>query len=342
MSKNTFRYVALAGGAVLAGGTVVANALHARQPEEGPAAPGTLTEVGGESLHVLANFKGSGPTLVFESALSCPCTEWGWVLRALDGRVPYLAYDRPGNGWSSQHTPPSTAEELNALTLQLLRHLDVPTPYLLIGHSVGGLLVRAFAANYPAETAGLVLVDSSHPDQLERSTLQREGMPLIKQGITGMYWRTRFGLLGKEGDSGFGAIADLPESLAGASTQIMQTPEPWQAARREFRLWNTVWAPEVRATHIPEGKPVGVLTAGQQTSMDLAHGRMQSELATLSAVSKHEIVKGAEHDSLVMNEQISEHVTEMIKWALSMHSARSAAAQLTSETGGELRCQGNR
>lgn len=323
--SRTLRYSAAGVAAVAAAAGAGAAALRARQPEEWPAPVGEFAEVDGESIHHYASRTGAGPTVVFESALACPSTEWAWLLRNLDGRVPYLAYDRPGNGWSTQHDPPTTAAGLNQLTVNLLRALDLPAPYIVVGHSVGGLLARTFAHNHADLLAGVVLVDSSHPDQLERSTLQREGMSLVQQGLSTMYWRTRFRFL--EAEDQFGAINDLPAELVLPSRRIMRRPEPWVAARREFAQWNTQWAKETRAATMPEGVPLGVVTAGQQASMDLAHGRMQRELATLSAVSKHVVVASAEHDSLVMREDLAKNVTSVLDWTLDQHAERVPAGR---------------
>ncbi|KMS86828.1 alpha/beta hydrolase [Streptomyces regensis] len=273
--------------------------------------------MGRETLHALVSRTGSGPTVVFESALCCPCTEWAWLTAELDGRVPYVAYDRPGNGWSTQHAPPRTAAELNELTMRLLHALELPGPYLLVGHSVGGLLVRTFAARYPEDTAGLVLVDSSHPDQLARSAMQREGMPLVRQNIANSYRRA---VLGRLDDNGFGSIAELPESVRNVSAAIMRHPGPWQAARREFALWQRSWAEETSAAVMPSSMPLGVVTAGQQATSDLEHGRMQAELATLSDVHRHEIVTDAKHDSLVMHERFARSVTEVVDWVRDTHT----------------------
>lgn len=305
---------ALLGAAAAAGAaTAIAGVLRERAPRELPPAPGELVDVGRETLHALVSRTGSGPTVVFESALCCPCTEWAWVTAELDGRVPYVAYDRPGNGWSTQHTPPRTAAELNDLMTELLHVLDVPGPYVLVGHSVGGLLIRTFAARYPEDTAGLVLVDSSHPDQISRSAMQREGMPLVKQNITNSQRRAA---LGRLGDEGFGSVADLPDTVREVSTAVMRYPGPWRAARREFALWQRFWAGEAAAAAVPTALPLGVVTAGQQATSDLEHGRMQAELAALSEVHRHETVTEAKHDSLVMDERFARSVTEIVEWAI--------------------------
>lgn len=321
MSGRATRVAALTAGTA-ALGAATAGLLRAR-PEEWPPPPGELVDVAGETLHVLAGRGGSGPTVVFESALSCPCTEWSWVLRALDGRIPYLAYDRPGNGWSSLRTSPVAAAEFNALTRDLLRSLGLPGPYLLVGHSVGGLLVRAFAANHPEDTAGIVLVDSSHPDQLDRSAAQRDSIALMHHGVASMILRTRFGVL-RGDDTDFGALHELPHGIAGPSAGVMRRPEPWRAARRELGLWHTRWAAEVRKAATPASTPVAVVTSGVQATGDPAHARMQAELAALSSVSRHDLVAEATHDGLVMQEENAAHVTDAVRWALAALREREA------------------
>nr|WP_232211778.1 alpha/beta hydrolase [Saccharomonospora halophila] len=296
-----------------------------RRPPEYPPAPGELAEVGGEVLHALVGRAEEGPTVVFESALSCPCTEWGWVLRALDGHTPFVAYDRPGNGWSTRHGTHTDAADHGALLLDLVRTLALPGPYLLVGHSVGGLLVRAFADRNPRHTAGLVLVDSSHPDQMERSSLQREGAALVRQGITTMSLRTRFGLLDGHDDSAFGALTGLPAGLAEPSVRVMRRPEPWRAARGEFALWNTRWAAAARRSTPARDLPLGVVTAGRQSATDVAHSRMQAELAELSDVRRHDVVPSAEHDSLVMDERFAPRVAEVVRWAIETHRRQEGA-----------------
>src|SRR5262249_7050589 len=78
------------------------------------------------------------------------------------------SYDRAGMGYSEPSSRPRTsgvfAEELH----ELLHQAGLSAPYLLVGHSMAGFNVRLFAALYPSEVAGMVLVDASHPYQLER------------------------------------------------------------------------------------------------------------------------------------------------------------------------------
>lgn len=310
--RRTIGAVAVAAGAGLLGG--VALQLRRTLPDV-PAPPGRYVDVKGESVHILSNADGEGPTVVFESAMASPCTEWAWVLRALDGKVPYVAYDRPGNGWSSRRTAPDLTADYHGLTAELLRALGLPAPYLLVGHSVGGLLIRDFAARRPRDTAGLVLVDSSHPDQLERSSQQRDGMALVRHALTNRAWRARFGRV-ECGKDDFGAVADLPKGVAGPTVGVMCRPEPWVAALRELELWHRRWAADVRGSDLSDGVPVAVVTAGKQAEADPAHAQMQRELARLSPVARHETVAAAEHDALVMQQEHAARVSAAVTWAL--------------------------
>jgi pimeloyl-ACP methyl ester carboxylesterase len=78
------------------------------------------------------------------------------------------SYDRAGFGWSEPGPLPRTSEEIALELHALLERADVPPPYVLVGASAGGFHTRVYAGHFPAEVAGLVLVDSSHPDQSSR------------------------------------------------------------------------------------------------------------------------------------------------------------------------------
>jgi pimeloyl-ACP methyl ester carboxylesterase len=129
--------------------------------------PGQLIDVGGYKLHLVCAGEGA-PSVILDSGLGDGYTVWQKVQPQVSQFTRVCSYDRAGYGYS-QHSPlPRTsrviAEELHAL----LRAAQLPPPYILAGHSMGGLDVRLYASLYPAEVAGIVLVDSSHPDQIKR------------------------------------------------------------------------------------------------------------------------------------------------------------------------------
>jgi pimeloyl-ACP methyl ester carboxylesterase len=109
-----------------------------------------------------------GPTVVFESGLGDDLTSWASVFAPLAERARILAYSRAGLGRSAPASPPrDLSSEVRELR-ELLAALGEKPPYLLVGHSWGGLIVQAFAARDPQEVAGMILVDSAHPDLIER------------------------------------------------------------------------------------------------------------------------------------------------------------------------------
>jgi pimeloyl-ACP methyl ester carboxylesterase len=130
---------------------------------------------GGRRLHIVCSGTGSvaGPTVVLESGAGNAASVWGRVQPELGKFARVCAYDRAGLGSSDPVAAPRTIVALTEDLHSLLVNAKVPGPYILVGHSLGGILVRLYASYYPGEVAGMVLVDSSHEDEPDR------GMALI-------------------------------------------------------------------------------------------------------------------------------------------------------------------
>ena len=129
--------------------------------------PGQMVDIGGRRLHIKCQGVGT-PVVIFDSGIGGFSLEWVTVQRILASKVRTCAYDRAGYAWSDPGPPPRTTSQLVWELHTLLHKAGLAPPYLLAGHSFGGYNVMYFAKLYPAETAGLVLVDSSHPEQTER------------------------------------------------------------------------------------------------------------------------------------------------------------------------------
>jgi pimeloyl-ACP methyl ester carboxylesterase len=114
--------------------------------------------------------------VVFESGAGQEIDTWSGVLPAVAEVAPVLAYERPGMGLSEWDGATPTPEHSIALLRTLLETVDVPPPYILVGHSWGGVLIRYFAARHPGDVVGLVYVDPTdlvespddHPRVLEQ------------------------------------------------------------------------------------------------------------------------------------------------------------------------------
>lgn len=136
----------------------------------------TTATLDGRTVEYVAKGQGT-PTVVFENGLGGSLDAWAEVLPAVAKETSTFAYNRPGIGASDPVSTPrngtTIVEELRA-TLQAK---GFKPPYILVGHSIGGLYVQLFSRLHPDEVAGMVLVDSTHPDQLSGAGA-RENWPL--------------------------------------------------------------------------------------------------------------------------------------------------------------------
>ena len=132
-----------------------------------PVIPGKLVDVGGHRLHI--HCKGEGlPTIIFDSGTGGFSLEWTRVQKVLSRHTRACSYDRAGYGWSDMGPLPRTSERITRELYTLLDKGNILGPYILAGHSFGGYTAQLFARSYPEDTAGLVLIDSSHPEQVTR------------------------------------------------------------------------------------------------------------------------------------------------------------------------------
>jgi len=127
-------------------------------------APGKLVDVGGYRLHLDCTgvARPGRPTVILEAAWGGTSLDWSKVQPGVAAVTRVCAYDRAGYGWSDTGRKPRTAGQVVTELHTLLTRAGVADPYVLAGHSLGGLLVRLYAYRYPRQVAGLVLVDSPH------------------------------------------------------------------------------------------------------------------------------------------------------------------------------------
>jgi len=245
--------------------------------------------------------------------------QWGWIQPAIAEFATVVSYDRPGLGWSDPrrddgaHDPRATAEGLHAA----LQKLGLPGPYVLVGHSYGGLTSRVFAAAYPAEISGLVLVDPSHPDQGSRLGVGDPSMwfmaPLAHVGAL------RLGLATGLFDN---RIGDLPERQANEAAALFVQPGQWSAVQLELETWSDI------ASQLEHAEPLGdlpltVLTAGTG-SLDGWH-QLHEELAAMSSRGSHLSVAEATHVSLLTDREHSRATVDAVRATLT--AAKAAATR---------------
>ncbi len=107
----------------------------------------------------LENRKEGQPIIIFESGLGTPMDHWDKVLPGVSELAPLITYDRPGIGKSEPDDQMPTIKNVSDRLVQLLSHLDLQPPFVLVGHSLGGVYVRGFAIYHPELLAGLVIID---------------------------------------------------------------------------------------------------------------------------------------------------------------------------------------
>jgi pimeloyl-ACP methyl ester carboxylesterase len=134
-------------------------------------APGKIYTVDGYKMHLNCTGEGS-PAIVLESGLGEDSLVWGKVQPELSKTTRVCSYDRAGMGWSAPRPGPRDADQIAGELHALLQQAGINGPIVLMGHSIGGLYLRAYASRYPQNLAGLILVDSSTPLQQDHGSAE--------------------------------------------------------------------------------------------------------------------------------------------------------------------------
>ena len=124
--------------------------------------PGRLVDVGGWKLHLncTGEARPEQPIVILEAGLGDFSVEWALIQPDVSSFARVCSYDRAGDGWSEMGPHPRTFQQIVYELHTLLERAGVQPPVVLVGHSYGGWLVRAYQATYPSDVAGIVLVDA--------------------------------------------------------------------------------------------------------------------------------------------------------------------------------------
>jgi pimeloyl-ACP methyl ester carboxylesterase len=120
---------------------------------------GRWIDIGGKRRLYLVEKGSSGPAVIFEAGIAATNLNWFYIQEAVSRFASTASYDRGGLGWSSPARTTRTPSNIAAELHQLLEGAGIKPPYILVGHSFGGLVMRRFALNYPEEVSSIVLVD---------------------------------------------------------------------------------------------------------------------------------------------------------------------------------------
>lgn len=249
-------------GAVTTAGTIIrANLLAKYEPV------GQMVDVGGYRLHIDCQGAGS-PTIVMDTGAGATGLHWGLVQPEIAKATRVCVYDRAGLGWSEPSPRPRTnlvmVEELHTL----LQNAGISGPYVLVGHSLGGLNARVFAHKYPEEVSGLVLVDASHEEQYAPEAMQN-----AVNKMNSMVGSPVFKLMYKTGISALisareASQSKLPQEVARADGAVRSTEKHFNTAVAESQALFESHA-QVRAEAITD--------LGDLPLIVIQHGKVQPQ-----------------------------------------------------------------
>ena len=265
-----------------------------RATEPSVAMRGELVDVGSYRLHLECTGTGA-PTVILEPGGGASAATLGWIAPDVARHTTVCVYDRAGKGWSdAAQTAPDGAQTATDLHT-LLARADVAGPYALAGHSFGGLYVMRYAAQYPDEVAGMVLIDSTAPNATPVSPTTEGSDSFLKHFSALMSATARLGLGRLLGQV---TPADLPPPFRDEARASAATAKEMAGFIDEYAVAGRS-ASEAGELMSLDGKPLIVLTAEQGNAPGWTPH--QDAMAGLSTNSLHDVVAGATHQSLVDN-----------------------------------------
>ena len=273
--------------------------------------PGRLVDLGSVRLHLDVHGEGRGaPTVVLEAGLGSFSPNWHWVQLALADHMRVVAYDRAGLGWSDLSPAPRDGATMAVELHGALRTAGIDGPFVLAGHSFGGLVVRSFAELYPHDTAGLVLVDASHPDQWARWPVpQAHRLQVVSLTVSAAL--ARFGLF-RIVDA-FGAVSDgLPERQVAELNAGFVRPSTSATEAAEMQEWEATTRPFLHRAAPLGDLPLAVLGVGVQPMGAETLTALQEELPGLSTNSARRVVADATHEALISHRDHADAVAAAI------------------------------
>jgi pimeloyl-ACP methyl ester carboxylesterase len=267
--------------------------------------PGQLIDVGGHRLHMYCTGSGS-PTVVLEPGHGASSSDFGWVTPAVARETRVCVYDRAGRGWSDAANGPQDGAHIAADLHTLLERAQVPGPYVLAGHSFGGLYVQSFAAQFPDQVAGMVLLDSTAPNPGPAQPTNTDSYSFLRRVAV---------LLPAVAHLGAGRLLNplsygtLPPRSRDEARATSSTARHLASSIEEF-LAASASARQASLLSDLDGKPLIVLTA--DTGNDAKHKSAQEHMATLSTNSVHRVADDTTHQSLLDDEPDSAAVSKAI------------------------------
>lgn len=287
--------------------------------------PGQMIDIGGLRLHALVRGEGT-PTVLLEPGLGGFALQYARIQAAVSAFTRVVAYDRAGQGWSDTSPNPRTPAHLTGELKALLAKLDLRPPYVLVGHSFGGLLVRFYAGFHPEEVAGVVLVDSSDVDQYNTFPSLDQLVRQTARMVGVLKFVSRLGLGKPLTRLSMGSAAKVlpPEDLDTFVTMASQ-PKHHDTMLAEFSQHRFYFGPGAQVPRTLGDTPLMIVTAGNSVSgpgkfggMTIAqlnekHQGWQKDLLGLSTRSEHLVIPAATHLSILVQPEYVAQVADAIR-----------------------------
>jgi pimeloyl-ACP methyl ester carboxylesterase len=268
--------------------------------------PGELVDVGGHRLHLHCTGSGS-PTVVLEAGGGASSSDFAWIAPAVARDTTVCVYDRAGRGWSDPTDSPQDGTHIAADLHTLLERARIPGPYVLAGHSFGGLYVQSFAAQYPEQVAGMVLLDSTAPKPGPPPT-DTQSSDVVGRLSALVSAVAHLGVGRLIALSSTGTLPPRAEDEAGANAS---TARHLASFLKEYLAEANTSMQEASALTTLGSKPLIVVTADE----GITDGQWQSKqdhMAMLSTNSVHRHAN-ATHQSLLADEADSAAASQAIR-----------------------------
>jgi pimeloyl-ACP methyl ester carboxylesterase len=261
--------------------------------------PGILVNVDGYKMHIYCIGEGS-PTVVLDSANMGTVSNWAWIQPEVAKATRVCAYDRADLGWSDLSPQPNDTKQNAAALHTLLKNANILDPYVLVGHSFGGLYIRMFAEMYPDDIAGVVFVEGTLPDGLNRLG-KPDVMPNAPDAdmMDATPFISRLGILRMLGFPS--TDPDLPEPQRSELQAYLSSTKLAESLKRQYHLFPTLLAqvrPLYNASSLGD-LPLAVVLGSEGDGGIAEWQELFAQQAALSTNNLLITVDGANHISLV-------------------------------------------
>jgi len=288
---------------------------------------GEMVDIGGYRLHMHVEGEGT-PTVILDAGAGGIGLAWEFVRPVIAKVTRVVTYDRAGLGWSDPSPYPRDTFTMAVELHTMLVNANAPGPYILVGHSLGGPVARQFAAKYPNEVAGLVMVDSAHEQQMKHFP---EAMVRMADSMKGMMsvmkLMNRLGLfalkpnlvaIGDNGKLSNELVAQMRGAMASSDSHL-------EAMIAESE---SVFAAKTQPVSTLGDLPLTVISHGQldanavppnlgqqvRDEYEAAWQKLQAEITSLSTRGRQIIAERSGHNIIFdQPEIVSESILEMVK-----------------------------